>query len=49
MDTGSSFAAPRVTGYLARLLEVAPGMPPMHALDLLARIADPWDDALSCH
>ncbi len=48
-DTGSSFAAPRITGYLARLLSVCPGMPPAHALDLLERIAEPWDDGLSCY
>jgi subtilisin family serine protease len=41
IDTGSSFAAPRVTGYLARLLSLAPGMPPAHAQDLLQRIALP--------
>jgi len=48
VDTGSSFAAPRVTGYLARLLAVAPGMPPSHAYDLLRRIAHPWQPAMAC-
>ncbi|MEM7147232.1 MAG: S8 family serine peptidase [Verrucomicrobiota bacterium] len=48
METGSSFAAPRVTGILARMLSVAPGLPPAHALDLLQRVAEPWEDGLSC-
>jgi subtilisin family serine protease len=48
IETGSSFAAPRVTGLLARLLSVAPGLPPAHALDLLQRIAEPWTDDMSC-
>lgn len=39
VETGSSFAAPAVTGYLARLLSVRPGLPPAHVLDLLPRIA----------
>jgi subtilisin len=39
VETGSSFAAPAVTGVLARLLSVHPGLPPAHVLDLLPRIA----------
>ena len=42
IESGSSFAAPRVTGLLARLLSVAPNLPPAHVLDLLHRIAEPW-------
>jgi len=38
-ETGSSFAAPMVTGMLARLLSVKPGLPPAHVLDLLPRLA----------
>lgn len=40
--TGSSFAVPRVTGLVARLLSAAPGLPPPLVLDLLRRIAAPW-------
>ncbi len=38
-ETGSSFAAPAVTGVLARLLSAKPGLPPAHVLDLLPRLA----------
>ncbi|MFV1994355.1 MAG: S8 family serine peptidase [Verrucomicrobiales bacterium] len=48
LESGSSFAAPRVTGYLARILSEAPGLPPAHMLDLLHRIADPWSEELGC-
>jgi subtilisin len=41
VETGSSFAAPAVAGIVARLLSVAPGLPPAHILDLLPRIARP--------
>lgn len=37
--TGSSFAAPRVAGLLARILSVFPGIPPLHAKVLLHQIA----------
>ena len=39
VETGSSFAAPVVAGLVARLLSVAPGLPPAHVLDLLPRLA----------
>ena len=39
VETGSSFAAPAVTGVIARLLSVCPGLPPSHVLDLLPRLA----------
>ncbi len=48
IDTGSSFAAPRVTGYLARLLSAAPDISPALALDLLPKCAEPWTPALDC-
>lgn len=38
-ETGSSFAAPAVTGMLARLLSAKPGLPPALVLDLLPRLA----------
>jgi subtilisin len=37
--TGSSFAAPRVAGLLARILSQFPGLPPLHAKSLLLQIA----------
>jgi Subtilase family len=39
--TGSSFAAPRVAGMLARLLSIHPGIEPLQAKCLLQRIATP--------
>jgi subtilisin family serine protease len=39
--TGSSYAAPRVAGLLARLLSVYPGLPPLEAKALLHRTAQP--------
>ncbi len=48
IETGSSFAAPLVSGYVARLLSVQPGLPPAHVLDLLHRIAEPWHENLHC-
>jgi subtilisin family serine protease len=40
--TGSSFAAPRVTGLLARLLSEIPELTPLEAKALLHRLAQPW-------
>lgn len=42
-ETGSSFAAPHVTGLLARLLSVYPQLKPPVAKALLQEIALPWD------
>lgn len=42
--TGSSFAAPRVAGMLARLLSQYPGIPPLQAKALFHRMARPWLD-----
>ena len=39
--TGSSYAAPRVTAILARLLSVYPDLPPLEAKALLHRVAAP--------
>ena len=41
-STGSSFAAPRVAGLLARLLSAHPGMRPLQVKSLLHAIARPW-------
>ncbi|SRR5581483_4521170 len=43
--TGSSFAAARVTGLLARLLSEAPHLTPCQAKAILHRIARPWPPA----
>jgi subtilisin len=40
--TGSSFAAPRVAGLLARLLGEIPSLTPLEAKALLHRLALPW-------
>lgn len=42
---GSSFAAPRVTAMLSRILSVFPGIHPLHAKSLLRHIAVPAHDA----
>ena len=41
LTSGSSFAAPRVTGLLARLLSIYPHLTPTEAKALLLRIAEP--------
>lgn len=45
--TGSSFAAPRVTGMLARLLSEHPGVMPLQAKALFHRLARPWNQAFA--
>lgn len=42
--TGSSFAAPRAAGLLARLLSARPGLRPLQAKELLQTVAEPWPD-----
>ena len=42
--TGSSFAAPRAAGLLARLLSARPGLRPLQAKALLQTVAEPWPD-----
>jgi len=44
--SGSSFAAPRVTGLLARLLSLRPDITPVQAKALFHRVADPWRSEL---
>jgi len=41
--TGSSFAAPRLTGMLACLLSEVPGLDPLQAKVLFQRLALPWN------
>jgi subtilisin family serine protease len=45
--TGSSFAAPRMAGLLARLLSVYPTLTPLEAKALLHRLASPWSQLAS--
>ena len=40
--TGSSYAAPRVAGLLARLLSARPDLTPLQAKALFHAVADPW-------
>jgi subtilisin family serine protease len=44
--TGSSFAAPRVTGMLACLLSEQPGIAPLQAKALFHRLARPWNQSM---
>lgn len=46
-QTGTSFAAPRITGLVARILSVFPDMSPPMMLAALAAIAEPWHPDLS--
>lgn len=46
--TGSSFAAPHVTGLLARLLSQCPGLPPLQVKALLQQLAKPWPAGDGC-
>ena len=48
IQTGTSFAAPRVSALLARLLSVYPAISPPLAQELLPRIVSPWTEDLSC-
>jgi hypothetical protein len=45
LETGSSFAAPRVAGFVARLLSEYPGLRPDLVKALLSAIASTKDDA----
>ena len=47
VQTGTSFAAPRVSALLARLLSVHPSVTPRLAQELLPRIVRPWSEELS--
>jgi subtilisin family serine protease len=47
IQTGTSFAAPRVAGIVARILSVFPGIRPPTMHDALASIAEPWHPGLS--
>jgi len=46
-QTGTSFAAPRISAAIARILSVYPAVPPSVMQALLAEIAEPWREELS--
>ncbi len=46
-QTGTSFAAPRVTGLIARILSVYPDIPPPMMHTLLSSISEPWHPGLN--
>ena len=46
MQTGTSFAAPRVTGMMAKILSRFPETSPALMLHLLAEVAEPWHSGL---
>lgn len=45
--TGSSFAAPQVAGYVARLLQPFPGLTVPQVKSLLQYLSDPWSDQVA--
>lgn len=47
MQTGTSFAAPRISAHIARLLSVYPGTPPSTMYSWLSSVAEPWHSGLS--
>ncbi len=47
IQTGTSFAAPRVTAMIARILSVYPYIPPSMMYTLLSSVSEPWHAGLS--
>ena len=47
VQTGTSFAAPRISAHIARILSVYPSIPPSMMQCFLASIAKPWHHGLS--
>ena len=46
-QTGTSFAAPKISAHIARILSVYPGMPPSMMYSLVSSLAEPWHPDLS--
>lgn len=46
-QTGTSFAAPRVSGMIARILSVYPDIPPPMMHTILSSVSEPWHPGLS--
>jgi len=47
VQTGTSFAAPRVSGIIARILSVFPDIPPAMMHTVLSSVSEPWHPGLS--
>jgi len=47
VQTGTSFAAPRISAHIARILSVHPTIDPSMMYTLLSRVAKPWHPGLS--
>lgn len=47
IQTGTSFAAPRVSGIIARILSVFPDIPPAMMHTVLSSVSEPWHPGLS--
>lgn len=47
IQTGTSFAAPRISAHIARLLSVFPETPPSTMYSWLSSVAEPWHSSLS--
>lgn len=47
VQTGTSFAAPRVSGMIARILSVFPDIPPAMMHTVLSSVSEPWHPGLS--
>jgi subtilisin family serine protease len=46
-QTGTSFAAPRVSGMIARILSVYPDIPPAMMHTILSSVSEPWHPGLN--
>ena len=46
-QTGTSFAAPKISAHIARILSVYPGIPPSMMYTMISSIAKPWHSGLS--
>ncbi len=47
LQTGTSFAAPKISAHIARVLSVYPGIPPSMMYSFLSSVSKPWHPGLS--
>ncbi|MEM7602557.1 MAG: S8 family serine peptidase [Verrucomicrobiota bacterium] len=47
VQTGTSFAAPKISAHIARILSVYPGIPPSLMYSFVSSTAEPWHSGLS--
>ena len=47
VQTGTSFAAPKISAHIARILSVYPGIPPSMMYSFLSSVSKPWHSGLS--